>query len=139
MFKFFWVWNKPEITTLDEEIIDESELNEDVWQIALDILETWKELIILAPVAGIELEELDLSFDNNVLTIWGDRVKPDIYKDNVIVKNSECYWWKFVRNIILPDNIDFDSIKATLENNLLVIALKKLQFSSQKIEIDRID
>jgi len=35
----------------------------------LDILETAKELFIIAPIAGIELEEIDLSFDNNILTI----------------------------------------------------------------------
>jgi len=139
MFKFFWVGEKVDVAVLDEEIIEDKDLEEEIWQVALDILETAKELFIIAPIAGIELEEIDLSFDNNILTIKWDRKKPEIYLDNVVIKNSECFWWNFIRNIILPDNLDFDSIKATLENNLLVITLQKLQFSSKKIEIDRID
>jgi len=55
------------------------------------------------------------------------------------VRNQECFWGKFLRNVILPDNLDFDSIKANLENNLLIVTIQKLQFSSQNIKIDRVE
>ena len=141
MFKFFWVSKKEEYTQLDEnEYIEEEniELDSTAGQVALDILETPFEYIILAPIAWIELNDVDLSFNNNVLTIAWERKRPEIYSSDIVIKNSECFWWKFIRNIILPENLDFDSIKASIENNLLVITILKLKFNSKKIEIDQI-
>ena len=139
MFKLFWVTSEEKINVLDQEINIEDELQEDVWQVAVDILETPYELIVLAPIAWIELEDIDLSFNKSILTIQWYRTKPEIYSDDIVVKNNECFWWKFVRNIILPENLDFDSIKASLENNLLVITIQKLRFSSQNIKINRVE
>jgi HSP20 family molecular chaperone IbpA len=73
------------------------------------------------------------------LTISWFRKKPEIYDNDVLVKNAECFWWKFVRNIILPENLDFDNIKATMENNLLIVSIKKLYFESKEIKIDRFE
>lgn len=139
MFKLFWVTKKEEIVELNDEINLEEELDEEVWQVAIDILETPYELIILAPIAGIELNDIDLQVNKGILTIKWYRAKPEIYSDNIIIRNNECFWWDFVRNIILPDNLDFDSIKANLENNLLIVTIQKLQFTSQSIKIDRIE
>lgn len=141
MFKIFWVSKNDEFQELDideQEYEDlEEELQEEVWQLAVDILETPYEFIILAPIAWIELNDIDLSFNNNVLTIRWIREKPEIYAKEVTVRNNECYWWKFVRNIILPENLDFDNINANIENNLLVVTIDKLQFEGRKIEIEQ--
>lgn len=139
MFKLFWVTNKEEVLELDSEIDISEELEDEVWQVALDILETPYEIIILAPIAWIELEDIDLTINKSILTIKGYRAQPEIYSDDIIVRNSECFWWKFLRNVILPENLDFDSIKASLENNLLIITIQKLKFSSHNIKIDRVE
>lgn len=139
MFKLFWVTNKDEILELDWEIDISEEMEDEVWQVALDILETPYEIIILAPIAWIELEDIDLSINKSILTIKWYRSQPEIYSDDIIVRNSECFWWKFLRNVILPENLDFDSIKASLENNLLIITIQKLKFSSHNIKIDRVE
>ncbi|MDD2871247.1 MAG: Hsp20/alpha crystallin family protein [Candidatus Gracilibacteria bacterium] len=139
MFKLFGVTNNEEIIELDGEIDISNELENEVGQVALDILETPYEIIILAPIAGIELEDIDLTVNKSVLTIKGFRPKPEIYSDEIIVRNQECFWGKFLRNVILPENLDFDSIKANLENNLLIITIQKLKFSSHSIKIDRVE
>ncbi|MDP2090110.1 MAG: Hsp20/alpha crystallin family protein [Candidatus Gracilibacteria bacterium] len=139
MFKLFGVTNKDEILELDGEIDISEEMEDEVGQVALDILETPYEIIILAPIAGIELEDIDLSINKSILTIKGYRSQPEIYSDDIIVRNSECFWGKFLRNVILPENLDFDSIKASLENNLLIITIQKLKFSSHNIKIDRVE
>jgi HSP20 family molecular chaperone IbpA len=102
-------------------------------------LETKFEMILLAPVAWVELEDIDLLFHDNVLTIKWIRKKPDIYSSGIVLRNSECFWWEFKRNIILPENLDFEAIKASLENNLLLITIPKLKFSNQSIKIERKD
>lgn len=139
--KFFRVSEEEkydEIYDNKEEYEDVLEVEENIWQIALDILDNWNELIILAPVAWMHLKDIELSFFNQVLTISWNRKKPEIYDDDVVVKNSECYWWKFSRKIILPENLNFESITAWMENNMLVIKIPKLHFSSHNIKIDRL-
>mgnify|MGYP003435266612 CR=1 FL=1 len=113
-------------------------IDDEVWQIAVDILETKFEIIILAPVAWIDLDDIDISYHNNILTIKWDRERPEIYNKDLIVRNSECFWGEFRRNIILPENLDFDSIKATLDNNLLIVTIDKLKFSNHSIKIEKI-
>lgn len=143
MFKVFWVGEednnfknlKPlDVTTKVEQPVDDS------GQIALDIVESDDELLIVAPVAGIDLEDIDIFMNNSVLTIRWTRQKPsEIYTSDHILRNSECFWGKFVRNVILPENLDFNKIKAVMENNLLVLRIPKLSFGSQNIKIDKIE
>ena len=136
--KIFWVWDdnikKIEIESDDSILEEESETG----QIALDILETSDMIIIYAPISGVELEDIDLTLNKSVLTIKWERISPSEYYDEEnILRNSECYWWRFVRNIILPENLDFEMIKATMENNLLKITFPKLYISKQSIKINR--
>lgn len=113
---------------------------EEIGQIALDVVETPEAMLIVAPVAGIDLSDIDVTVQKNTLTIRGIRKKPrEIFSDYATIKTSECFWGKFMRNIILPENLDFWSVKAMMENNLLVITLPKLRFGSQNVKIDRID
>lgn len=139
MIKIFWLWEEENLEeNYDENIALEEDKN-DVWQVAVDIIENDYEIVILAPVAWIALEDIDLSFKNSILTISWFREKPEIFDEKSIVKNSECFWWRFIRNIILPDNLDFDNIKATMENNLLIISIKKLYFESRWIKINKFE
>jgi HSP20 family molecular chaperone IbpA len=39
----------------------------------------------------------------------------------------------------LPENLDFDKIKASMDNNLLVIEIPKLKFNNYNIKIDRVE
>lgn len=141
--KIFWVWDSEKFEEIDMENMDGEEENvfpeeENVGQIALDILDNWNEMIILAPVSWIDFKDVDLSFFNQVLTISWIRKKPNFYNWDVFIKNSECYWGKFSRKIILPENLDVENIKASMENNLLVINIPKLHFSNHNIQIDKI-
>lgn len=119
------------------EIPEESTYN-DVWQLALDILETDNEIIILSPIAWIDLSEIDLSYNKWVLVISWNRKKPACFQEDVMLRNSECYWGLFSRNIILPENLNSNTIEAIMENNLLVITIQKLHFeSNNSIKINR--
>lgn len=138
MLKMFWIWKNDEKVLdieLEKDVLDE----ENEWQIALDIIETSSSLVILAPIAWLELDEIDITLNKSKLIISWERTKPDIfYSEDSILRNSECYRWKFSRNIILPENLDFDKIKAVMENNLLIVTIPKLHISTQNIKINRI-
>ena len=146
MFKLFWVWQDDSDKELDESMeldISESQdefLEDEIWQIALDVLEWPNEVYIIAPIAWVEYEDLDLTINKTVLTIKWTREKiQEYYIDDVIIRNSECFWWKFSRNIILPENLALNKIKAYMQNNLLVIWIPKLKYDSKSIKINKIE
>lgn len=139
MIKLFWTWDKQEEKEIEVDIDDE-EIIEEEWQVALDIVENQNEFIIIAPVAWVELKDIDLSLNLNILSIIWERRKPlEIYTHWIIQRSKECFWWRFSRNIILPENLDLDNIKAILEKNILIIKIPKLKFNYQSIKIDKVD
>ncbi len=139
MFKVFWVWDDEDNQVAWTDMREEDFDNQEVWQIALDILENDEHMTIIAPIAWVEMSEIDLYLNKNVLTLRGKREKPIIYESDVKVRNSECFWWKFVRNIILPENLNFKKIRAVMENNLLMVSIPKQLLSAKNIKIDRVD
>lgn len=142
MFKIFGVWEEDEkkVKSFPVEESNENTKQEEVWQIALDIIDNDDSVIIVAPIAGVELQEIDLYLNKNILTLRWAREKPkSIYNEEAIIKNEECFWWRFVRNIILPENLEFKKIKAVMENNLLIISIPKITLASQNVKIDRVE
>ena len=143
--KIFWVWDEEyeEINDYNSEEINIShwaEIEEEQWQIAVDIIENPDEIIIVAPIAWVDLDAIDISLKEDILTISGERRKPiELYLNGSILRVSETFWGKFSRNIILPLNLDLDSIKAILEKNILIIRIPKLKFRGQSINIEKIN
>ncbi len=136
--KLFGVGQEEKVEEILDEYEETPEFEEEIGQLALDILETPNQVIILSPIAGVDLNEIDVSFNKWVLVIKGNRVRPEIFDENVDIRNSECFWWPFSRNIILPENLNTDSIDASMEHNLLVITIQKLQFETTgNIKINR--
>jgi HSP20 family molecular chaperone IbpA len=136
--KLFGVGQDEQLEELDEELEMPEEEHNDVWQLALDILETDNDVIILSPIAWIDLSEIDVSYNKWVLVIAGNRKRPSFFEQDIILRNSECYWGPFSRNIILPENLNSNTIEATMEHNLLVITIQKLHFEpNSSIKINR--
>jgi HSP20 family molecular chaperone IbpA len=114
-------------------------LEEETGQIALDVLENDKEIIIISPISWVEYDDIDLTLNKTVLTIKWIRKKPKEYFIwDIKIKNKECFWWKFIRNVILPENLEMNKIKAYMDTNLLIIKIPKLQFDSKTIKIDKV-
>lgn len=142
MFKLFWIKeeNTWEIVDDIEVEIDNNIIEEEVGQVALDILETNDDVIIIAPIAWIDLEDIDVSMNKTILTIKWTREQPKEYQiDWVKERNLECFWWPFIRNIILPENLAYNKIRAYMENNLLIISIPKLKFEGSSIKINKIE
>ncbi len=143
MFKIFWVSSEQNTSPdLELEVIESKEeiIDEEVGQVALDVLESEDEIFIVAPIAWVEQEQIDLSINKTILTIKWTREKTwEYFMDDIIIRNSECFWWKFVRNIILPENLALNKIKAYMQNNLLVISIPKLKFDTKAIKINKVE
>lgn len=137
--KFFWVSEEEDESygdTNDEIKWENSDVLEEEWQVALDIVENSEEIIIISPIAWVSLEDIDISLKDDILTISWVREKPEeLYSYDSILRVSETFWGKFSRNIILPDNTNLDEIKAILEKNILILRIPKIKFKGQTIEI----
>jgi HSP20 family protein len=117
-----------------EEMKEES--GEDIYeegegQLTIDVYQNPDEIIIESTIAGVKPEDLDIAITNEKVTIHGKREKHEKIKDEDYFY-QECYWGKFSREIILPQEIDADKSVASLKNGILTIHLPKLNRSKTK-------
>ena len=111
-----------------------SEDESDEGQLAVDVCQTDKKIIIQSTIAGVKPENLNISLNHDLLTIKGKRDAGDKTKDTEYLY-QECYWGSFSRSIILPSEVDNKKIEAELENGVLTIILKKAKPSKVSIKI----
>ena len=96
-------------------------------QLPIDILENEKEILIITPIAGVDLDKTEIILTNDVLTIRGER-QTDL--DKFSFKKSdyyvqECFWGKFSRSVILPAHVNNQKIEAKQKNHVLYIRIPK--------------
>ena len=116
---------KPELKK--EELPFEAEEGE----LAIDVYETDNDIIIQSTIGGIKPEELDISIENDMVTIRGNREHSvEEQKRNYIYK--ECYWGSFARKVILPEEVDETRAKASMKNGILTLIMPKLHRRKKK-------
>ena len=93
-------------------------------QLAIDVYQTEKDLIIQSAIAGVELENLDISIERDIITIRGGREKPFEEKGDYFLQ--ECFWGPFSREIILPAETDPGRAEAEMKNGILTIRIPKV-------------
>ena len=95
-------------------------------QLTVDVYQTDKEIVIQSAIAGIEPENLDITIENDLVIIRGNRERKFIEeKKNYFYQ--ECYWGRFSREIILPAEVDGSRAKATMEKGVLTIRMPKIE------------
>ncbi len=74
----------------------------EVAQLAVDVRETNDSLIIIAPLAGVEPDDVRIEITEDVVVIEGEREVPleGLKDDDYLVQ--ECYVGPFSRSIVLP-------------------------------------
>lgn len=109
----------------------------DIGQIAVDILDCPNEIIIVAPIAGVDPSDIDIGLSRNILTISGNRAQAPIYLDAKRMLVEECFYGAFSRSVILPENLGFDEIKANVDHNVIMIHIPKLTLISKAIKVGK--
>ncbi|MDP3727077.1 MAG: Hsp20/alpha crystallin family protein [bacterium] len=103
-------------------------------QLTVDIFDEGLAIIIQSSVAGVKPEDIDISLQEETLTIRGTRRRAkEVDEGNFYYK--ELYWGTFSRAIILPEEVDFQKADANIKNGLLTIKLPKKDRSEKKIKI----
>lgn len=101
----------------------------------MDVAETEKQIELTVELPGLERKDVDISVEDGVLTIRGEKKAETEQKD----KNfhlAERSYGSFYRSMILPRGVDPSSIQAKMANGVLRITIPKPEKpESQKIEV----
>lgn len=112
------------------------EKSTDSGQLVVDVYETEKEVVVRSAIAGVTAEELNISLEQDILIIKGERKdKEEVPKDKRNYFIKECYFGPFEKEIILPKEVETTEIRAKMKNGFLIIRLPKGKNNSKKIEI----
>lgn len=104
-------------------------------QLAIDVYQTDDNIVIKSAIAGVSPEDINISIDNDMVTIKGERKSgEEVKEDNFYYQ--ECYWGAFSRSVILPVDVVVDKADADLKNGILTIILPKAKKSkTTKIQV----
>lgn len=94
-------------------------------QLAVDIADIGDMLAIIAPIAGGDVDSLEIYIQDDLLTIRGTRKSPlDMYT-SVVYHHQESFWGPFSRTIVLPVLVEGYRAQASYKKGVLCIEVPK--------------
>ena len=108
---------------------------------SLDVTETDKEIEITAELPGLERKDVEISLEDDVLTVRGEKKTESVQDnkkdgDNKNYQLNERSYGVFYRVLQLPPGIDPSTVKATMSNGVLKITIPKpARTQAKKIEV----
>ena len=98
---------------------------------AVDIIDEKDQIRVKADLPGMKKEDIEVSADNNALTIKGEKKEEKEVKEKDYVR-SERYYGAFHRSFILPAGVDAQKVNATYKEGVLEILLPKKEEAKSK-------
>ena len=101
------------------------EPSEGGWQPPVDVIETAEQqLVVRVDVPGMKREDIKISFENNVLTIEGERkfVGPENREQHHRVERG---FGSFRRSFTMPNSVDGTAIAAEYQDGVLTVTLPR--------------
>jgi HSP20 family protein len=101
----------------------------------IDVFQTPTEVVVESVVAGVHPDELEITATNETVTIRGERRRQEqLAKEDFFYQ--ECFWGRFSRSVILPQEVDPDGASVNYKNGILSIRLPKLaRHKSKKLDV----
>ena len=101
----------------------------------IEISETDKAIEISAEMPGLERKDVEISIEDDTLTIRGEKKVEEDNKDKN-VQHSERSYGVFLRVLQFPPGIDAANVQATMANGVLKITIPKpAKPEPKKIEV----
>lgn len=99
--------------------------------IPLDVIEDEGKVTIKAAVAGINPDELEITIENNVLTVKGEH-KTEEVSENAKVFRRENTYGSFSRSIRLSPQLNQEGVSANFKNGFVTITIPKVEEEKPK-------
>ena len=102
-----------------------------------DVTESKDEIRVMVELPGMRPEDVDVSLENNILTISGEKKEERQEEDRDNRWHlSERRYGSFTRSFVLPRDVEQDRIQASFENGVLSVTLPKSEKARpRRIEI----
>lgn len=91
---------------------------------AVDVYETKDDVVVEAPLAGISPENVEISIENDILTIKGESKKESEVDDKNYYR-KEVRSGSFFRSVALPAHVVSDAAEAESHEGMLKITIPK--------------
>ncbi|NTW46350.1 MAG: Hsp20/alpha crystallin family protein [Candidatus Moranbacteria bacterium] len=100
-------------------------------QLTIDVYQTENEIVIKSTIAGVKPEDLDVTINNDMVTVKGERKNEEVVEHGNYYY-QECYWGGFSRSVLLPVDVVPEKADASLKNGILTIRLPKADTTKVK-------
>jgi HSP20 family protein len=117
---------RPFLPSLYNEVFERQSTEKEItYKPAANVREDEKDYTIELALPGFSKEEINISFEDELLTVTaGHQPKEDV-KGPKYTWNEFGYKSKYERSFQLPETVDADNISATFENGILHVTLPK--------------
>ena len=102
---------------------------------AVDVYEDAESISVRAELAGLKPEDVQISVENSVLTLRGER-KLEREENKAGYHRIERSYGAFVRQFQLPTGVDTSTVDAALNEGVLTLKFQKKQETrARKVEV----
>jgi HSP20 family protein len=91
---------------------------------SLDVSENKNHVMVSAELPGLDPEDVELTLDDDVLTIRGEKRVENTEEDERYTRRERRYG-SFTRRVVLPCAVQSDKVKASFKNGVLKVKLAK--------------
>jgi HSP20 family protein len=99
------------------------------WAPALDVYQDKDQFTVVAELPGLKKEDIELSLQDGVLTISGERKQEKKSEEGY---RNERFFGRFQRSVTLATSVDGDKVKATYQDGILKVVLPKAEEAKPK-------
>lgn len=100
-------------------------------QLTIDVYQTPTDIYVESAIAGVSPDDIDINVTNDSITIRGARHREKEASDEDYFY-KECYWGRFSRSVILPQEVDPEGASVSFKNGILKVKLPKLSRKKSK-------
>lgn len=92
----------------------------------IDLVETESALLVRASVPGLGPDEIDVTVEDNVLTLRGEHRESQVF-ENAKVYRREISTGRVMRSIRLPEGYDLEKVEASFDKGIVTVTLPKME------------
>ena len=101
------------------------------WGLALDVAEKGEVFTVKASLPGISPDDLNVTLEDNVLTIQGETKEDETIEENSYHIRERRYG-SFRRSVRFPVPVEGDKVEANFENGVLTLSIPKAEAMKPK-------
>jgi HSP20 family protein len=106
------------------------------WTPRVDVHEEPDQYVVEVDLPGLSKDDIDVTMENDVLTISGERKREQEKKDRDRVFRRERFCGQFTRSMSFPGDVDVDNIAGSFKDGVLTLTLPKSEATKpRKIDL----